>query len=1450
MNSYDILSSSLFNIPARNVLSPPLSIDSSNQSISIPIKKHRFDDRSQTRISLSLKSHSYTPIELVKHQTTRPLSNEILNWTETSTVTNIINSGDFLMNHGSVVYVEPTPLYVAVGTSNGRIIGFHYHQGVEFILGIEDNEQHDKITCIAYSADAAFIAAGYESGTIRIWDVSSKASESGMIIPYFTILPITLKQRFTKNLQAHLVNTAISRISFVSDLHSELVSTDVSGLVFFHNGIKKFLNKYFISQKILGKNDANTVDAKFTIYDCQMLPLGTSHQITDQIGLMAVITNNVLVVVSILSLNNSGSVHLITHFKIGKSKNVSNSDSPVASLSWYPCMETSTGFENAKLVYSWNNVLTIAEVDNNSLPKNLSSVISELKDKDKAIPNVPIKKVCRWLTPNKSDKIVSVKWISSNIICAFLKDDSGTKELKLTALYYFKQDGISRLVPVGYDNVLFLDILSSKLAHSSSRGNESTFETYQNSINCIKERVVTLVESDGLNKMFIGQLLNWADQLVHLVSNLEYARALTTANDFYNSTNTGQLVLVGLPDKMEPRRALIRPYLLQIMQESISFLFAPHSEDQELYISMYFDIISLFSKDSMATEIQQLLEAVFEQFENHDTFFEILESYTISESITSLPPIVLKELVKYYARNDKGDLLTEILCLLDIHTLDIDLTISLCKEYNLRDCLIYIWNYVLNDYQTPLVDFLLDFEDEDFRASEDHLKAYVYMSYIFTGRQYPTDRFIDEPSCTNAKESICKILFSSSFIAWPPYDGSTSLQIGSEEIVFPYLYTLLKTNSFEMLSTLNEFFEDTYLNDDHHNKLNRQYIIEALLDIFEANHDSFSDSHRCQLAIFIGRNYPKYSQFLRLSESVLNGIIDDLCTNTVDDMNGDCELALQSLLPHYEPDDDEYLLEKLMAAKFYNVLINIYGTQGKHAQVLEVWLKQAANSSREDFHSESLNLILERALVASENPGERSNLIRVIKLNFERFASFDVDNFVKLISRFHPSLHVEVISIVDPQLVYKYLMNLFRAPRKKLEDITGIENLICRYTELLCTYNPHSVYNFLQEWLIILARKEDVYENAKTILKSHQDIHSLASMIVYQEEYSEGLRVILEYLNANVDKLSGALDRLDKDLSGALGRLDEDLSGALGRLDEDLSGALGQLELIGALGQLDKDKLGVTLGQLHEDNSSDGILSKLDDNYDKFHDNVEYFTTLFNQSMEICEHPGTHKEECGDISLNEKLWLDLIRLFVSMADRMQPNTSVHELLNKCIHDCFRKISDTKLNPNSIDNKKKEKSFLTIFNKFLETSEDEYDHSQVATLANIRGILHEVFVSYSYESEMLNISLTMVNEEIYKSMDLLRIENVRGWDIVNKSCASCGKAIWGTDISPQNYQAWEDRQRNVLLVQGSRFGAPFKDDKYHRLHVYLFKCEHGYHASCLENLGQKTVTSCVICNIEY
>ena len=50
-----------------------------------------------------------------------------------------------------------------------------------------------------------------------------------------------------------------------------------------------------------------------------------------------------------------------------------------------------------------------------------------------------------------------------------------------------------------------------------------------------------------------------------------------------------------------------------------------------------------------------------------------------------------------------------------------------------------------------------------------------------------------------AKKTICDILFSSSTISSVPTENGNT--------IFPYLYTLLKFDSLEMLSCLNEFLK-------------------------------------------------------------------------------------------------------------------------------------------------------------------------------------------------------------------------------------------------------------------------------------------------------------------------------------------------------------------------------------------------------------------------------------------------------------------------------------------------------------------------------------------------------------------------------------------------------------------------------------------------------------------
>ncbi|KAK6455777.1 vacuolar sorting protein [Scheffersomyces xylosifermentans] len=1383
----------LFDLPARTVASPALSVGSTSSSSSLtvtsPLRKHRFDDRSQTKISIALKSHqsglSHNVFKVPEIKTSPLISNEILKWTETTTISAIINSPEFVSNHGSVIYTEPSSIYVALGTNKGRIVVFNYHQGVEFILGIEetddgngsheiDRELHQEleISTIGFSSDSTYLAAGYTNGQVRIWDLSSKSSKTfpGTISPYFTINPITLQERFTKNRSGHLRNTPITSIGFIGDSHDQLISIDISGLVFYHIGIKKFLQKHFISQKILGKNDANVSDSKHIIHGCSILPLGSSHQITDQLGVMAVITSNILVIVSVLSLNNPHSVHLIDHFKIGKSKQVANSDNISACLDWFPCMTVNEKTLNAKLAYSWNNVLTILELDNNSFPSNLSQVLSDMKDKDKAISKLPISKLCRWNTDHKYESIVGVKWLSSDIICVFIRENEETKNLKVTALYFSE----NTLRPVGHDNVLGMSISTSSLNGNSTRTpttNNTNAETTQltsfgNSIKVFKHRLMVLSETPLHSKrVFIARSLSWADVLLSLLSGGKYAEALTTANEFYNSTNTGKLVLVGLPDRAQERYKLIRPYLVQIMKESIPHLFGNSAENQQYYLVMYLDIISYLAVADSTDDLSYLLELIFEQIADNNLFFEKLESYTLSSSISSLPPLILKKLVEYYVQNDKGELLTEILCILDIKTLDIDLTIQLCNQYKLRDCLIYIWNYLLDDYETPLIDFIKDFKDPNFFIKEDYFRAYSYISYVLTGKQYPTDRIIDSPKDVKAKESICDILFSNTTITWPA-QSDEELSTNNDDTIFPYLYCFLKPNAFEMLSTLNEFFEEPYLNDNQDKKLNRQYITEALLDVFDANEYLFSDEDRCQLAIFIGRNYAKYSQFIRLSESILGRIIDDLCANTDPRISGDCELALQSLLPHYEPENDDLLNEKLNNAKYYNVLLNIYKSEGRYSKVLEVWLGKLMNDPTDDFHDESLSVILENSFMLTKSAVDRMSLIHVIKVNFERFASIDLSNFLVLISRFAPQLHSEALEIKDETLMFKYLEELFKQKNVESLDTSELSKLLVKFVELLCTYGQSKLYSFVTTWKSFLANDNSQLRSTLITLKNHEAIDSYAALLVHEENYSEALSAILEFMNSKMN-------------------------------------------------ELEEERM------------------------------VNKFSQLLKQAMTICELSQTYEEYEKGLSLNEKMWLDLIENLVNMASKKQQEGKIHRFLNKCIHDCFRAISDAKLNPNvhDSDHGKKEKSFLTIFNKFLDSSSDN------STLANVRGILQENFISYSYESEMLQISLSMLNQGIYKQLKQIKIDNIKGWSIHSKNCASCGKLMWGPGIPEDHFSAWEDKQRDTLYIQGSRIGAPFDTEKYVHCQLIFFKCNHGYHTKCLHNLGAKLAgkdLACVIC----
>lgn len=1122
---------------------PALSPAASNSSVPTPtgmlngtLRRKKFDDRAQTAVSLQLKSHqtrTHTEPELIVPGASLKVLN-MVRWNEIRYVLNLVNSEDFVRTYGAPVHIELSPLYIAVGTSNGAVVGFNYLQEVQFMLLLHHTDSLGfrpdcAVTAMAFSADSSFCAAGYMDGKVVVWDLAThaaKPSGHAELFPHEVIGSILLENRFARNFQGHLTGVPVSSVQFVGDLQHHLVLADVSGLVFFHHGFKKFLKNYFVSLKLLGQNDSNQTDHtdKYTIKACLVLPVGTLPQITDHIGLAAVMTSNILAVVSIRSLNNPSSINPVTHFKISKLKHVETSHMPVSgSLAWYPCIQkTEKEVHNAKLAYAWNNVLTVLEVDNAQIPQNIMQVIGDLKDKDKAVPKLPIFRTARWMTADASHHIVDLSWLNSEILTALVKSPQ-TTETKLHFLYYSNENGNNTLIEVGVDD-LDAQQMSWTDLQVSSRDHIQTFQNYHNSLKIFRHTLMILVNSHSLSqkKILTGKVFKWADRLMDFLAQKDFLAALLKAREYYCSENFGLLVLSGLPHTTEKRHKVVRPFLVKIMSESVAPLFssAESPEETQRLLLLYLNTIAMFTNDNglLEPELLDILEAVHEHM-GQGVFFSMLQEFILSMQIRNLSPMLFKSLVGHYASRGEGDLLTELICILDTATLNIDETLRLCDVHGLRECSVYIWNQLLHDYMTPLVQLIQDMDSPAY-DDEQKLLVFSYMLYILTGRQFPSDELLSFEDAEQSRRAVCGLLFSMTPIAWPAGSSTVFLQLGS---VFPYLFKFLKFSAFETLTTLNEFFEHPALNTDTPGDLNRQYIVEALIDLMQVNSADFSETDLVHLLIFIARNYPKYYQFIRLLETVLHSTVERLCTIQDVDLHSDCELALQSLLPFYNVESDQFLTEQIKAAKFYDVLFGIYRSEGKFASALDVWLQKQREMTLMNFERNFAVLasMIEATFVSGSGSNqEKAQLIQFIGDHFDELISRNTDDMVVLANSYNRDLHVMVLKCKDHSVAYKYLKVLFL--RYGISEIGGSGiDLVVRFIELLCEFAPDQVSSRLGDFARVIVKYKNRKSSLEDFLSREKCIGALSVLLKEDGRHLEALESLVRAIEEEVENQTG-----------------------------------------------------------------------------------------------------------------------------------------------------------------------------------------------------------------------------------------------------------------------------------------------------------------------------------------
>lgn len=1072
------------------------SSDDQNSSSQYSPKEKRFDERSVSKTSVQLRAHNSAlpspqpPIVSVHATEQSHNTTHLVKWSNSSFFLKESNLETFLSLFGHFLLIEPASNFLAIGSEKGYIICVSYQQKVLFILEPllanmkgEENERCGKPTCISIVGDETHVAAGYETGIIFKWRLPPLILETSVVQALEVVIPISLQHRFAENGQGHLVDVPIRSVQFIGNLHNHFVSTDSAGLVFFHHTFKKFFKRHYVSQKILGQNDTNNADpdASFLIHDSLILPPGTSTQLTDYIGLLAVITGKVLILLSVKSLDNPDHPHPMVHFYIGKP--VKARDKSRGCLGWYPCIKTKKGTRNAKLAYAWGDILTILEIDQASLPKNLMANIEMLKEKDKGIPKLKPKIRARWAGDSGDWDIESLLWLNSDIIAAIFRHQK-THDNNIRFFYY--NGGLEE---VGMDSIDGQQLAWIQLNQNMILN--CCFKIY-------RHRLMGLVNSHNKStkSIIFGECFKWVDRIKALLDDEDYWMAIHVSYEYYSSNNKGDLLISGLPHNVEDRQAIVRPYLMSIMKDSVIPLFRSRKASA---LKLYMSIISSLNKDERVLEI---LDLVYEALEGHNTeFFDLLEEEILRQRIRYLPPTIFKNLVEHYVQHGRGDRLTELICLLDISTLNIDMTLMLCSRYKLYECEVYIWNEVFHDYTTPLVMLMSEAND-----GEENNVLFTYMSFLLSGRKYPSDDFFDETEAKNARESICNILFSTCCVQYPPETSHVLLGTLGDD-VFPYLSFLLKLDTFEMLRTLNEFFENPCLNDENGSSLTRQYIVEALQDVFESNKQSLSAEDFIYLAIFNARNYPKYFQFIRLSETTLRETISTLCQSRNKSLRNDCELALESLLSVYEVESDGHLLEQMRAAGFYNVLFSIYKSTGQFTKALNMWLSKQRDIKTENSESKFSVFanILEMTYQSNDSSlSERANLADFIGNHFAELVSLNPEDMVLLANTYDKNLHLNVLNI-EGSLSLNYLKIYFDVYKSsKLDKISVL--LLCRFLEQ--TRDKNVLAQFLQS----LVEFKEAAQSLQKFFNEHGDIEAEMMILVQEKNFYEAHCIAKKYL--------------------------------------------------------------------------------------------------------------------------------------------------------------------------------------------------------------------------------------------------------------------------------------------------------------------------------------------------
>ncbi len=1207
-----------------------------------------------------------------------------------------------------------------------------------------------------------------------------------------------MDRRRTANVDGHAPEAAILHIGFLGTRHTALVSADDKGMAFSHLATRGMgvVARAVRTTRILGRYpDNNIATARHrkpsSVLAFSPLPLGNAEHAADTMGLVAMLTPYLLVIVSTTPVAQ-------TQYKTPRSKDLAAHGTMSAALAWFPSIKlkanptTAEASSRAKLVYCWSNILTVLEVVE----------VEPLESSAQAEPpSLQFRPRSRW---KAEEAIVGIQWLSRSVLAVL----TVTQQLIILEDYSLQVTDSSDLIQ---KHIYHIDLFSQQLSQLVDQLDEEdasmhgvVADAFYMSFRAYKGRLFLL----GYNEVSIGTLSNWADRLLALMEEGNFIGAIQLATSYYKGQ--GDKVTVALPEDDTSRHKVVQEKLSEMMSASLKYAFGKNKEAktgrieqvqlEELANACIAACISMDDMDFLFEDAY----AWYQDGNIEGIFLETLESYILDREIEVMPPSVIKDLVAHYTGKGLEKRLESMICQLDPRMMDIDQITTLCKKNNLYDALFYVWNQALDDYTSLLIDLLdLAEQPKDVEAEMDPLsrglqlasasKIFPYLSYVLTSRIYPTGKEISKERATMAKADIYHFLFSGRGDG-RPNSGSSTARDGVEPS-FPNLRRILHFDAPSFLSMLNEAFEDSFLNGSQSQTTNdpaqrltegqtfglsvsRQRIVSILIEVMTP--PTYGPEDTVYLNMFIARNLPKFPQFILLPGHVLHRVLIGLCQFPSEDIAEDCQLSVEYLLSMYQPPDLPLLIPLLWEAGFYRVLKSIYKADKQYAKLLQTCFEDHEN---QDAVFDCIGDCLRPRSGLDER--QIREVRAVIADHAHELVAADVCKAASTIEDYVPDLHGAMLQVLegDEAGQFHYLQTILEPPKQSTEENpkpprrASNRSFIEQYVRLLCSYDRHHVSDYIEQLKTGDLRLDEVLP----ALEQSGVIDAAVVLMAREGRVREAIRRLTEHLSTLEAALLGLLD----------GVSDGPDLGSTVEAVNDLIASVQKYVRVGVW---------LCRGQ----------------------------SRSAQQSKAQIQHTKRGKSVDDDLSADEDLWLDLIGAVVGVTKNVSevlengsdtdadgrgqlprhPRSTLLESsklirdLRTVVQETFTALLATTSAPLTHDARRTDVSFLRIFRAFLSRAS-----LSSPSLSNLRAVLGAIFSAYSYEESLLALANRLLDKDLFVHVAEADGLRRRGWRPLGQLCEGCGRRVWGPGAGAYIWDAWQQRnEADETRAHGKQSGA--------------------------------------------